>query len=276
MHISVQSFWLPKSGNTPQEYEDDYDFSYNKSVRGKREAGPHCATLTRTMVHPRFAIADGATESSFSGLWAQLLVKTYVDKAPQKPLTLRKWVEQCSHVWQQNIGTLQLPWYAQNKAQKGAFAALLGLTLRSSKSEARSGGTWSALAVGDACLFQIRQGELLQRFPIQYAAQFGYHPLLLSSIPEKNRSVWAVEADMRCSGTWLPGDTFFLATDALAQWFLAEVEQGRAPWQTLQEMAVCALAMADSFPQWVEMQRHTGMMRNDDVTLLRIMVNEHR
>lgn len=273
MRISIQSFWSPKSGNTLQEYEDDYDFSYNRDVRGRRETKPHFATLTRTMARPRFAIADGATESSFSGLWARQLVETYVDKAPEKPVTLRKWVEQCSLVWKQHVATLQLPWYAQNKVQQGAFAALLGLNLRPPESETLPGGVWTALAVGDTCLFQIRQNELLRRFPIQYAAQFGYRPILLSSIPEKNHSVWAADADMCDSGAWLPGDTFFLATDALAQWFLVEFEQGHTPWQTLHETAERATALADSFPQWVEAQQQAGALRNDDVTLLVITID---
>lgn len=273
MRISIQSFWLPKAGNTLKEYEDDYDFSYNQNVRGRRETKPHFATSTRTMKRPRFAIADGATESSFSGLWAHQLVEIYVDKAPKKPAALRKWVEQCSLVWKQHIATLELPWHAQNKVRQGAFAALLGLNLHPLESET-SIGSWTALAVGDTCLFQIRQNELIQRFPIQYAAQFGYRPILLSSIPEKNQKVWAAEADMSASGTWQPGDVFFLATDALAHWFLMEFEQGRTPWQTIYDMAEQAQAFSDSFPQWIEAQQQAGTLRNDDVTLLVITIND--
>ena len=69
MQILVEGFWLPKAGNTEDEYEDALS---PKKTQGKLERK-----------FPRFAVADGATESSFSGLWAQLLV----DSNSHGPLT---------------------------------------------------------------------------------------------------------------------------------------------------------------------------------------------
>ena len=54
MDAFVQVFSVPKFGNTEDEYEDAVAFS---------------------LPDQRFAIADGATESSFSDRWAQSLVK---------------------------------------------------------------------------------------------------------------------------------------------------------------------------------------------------------
>ena len=53
--------WLPKDGNGPEEYEDAF--------RSLPEQG-------------RFAVADGATETSFSGIWAAALVAAFAQAPP--------------------------------------------------------------------------------------------------------------------------------------------------------------------------------------------------
>jgi hypothetical protein len=83
---------------------------------------------------------------------------------------------------------------------------------------------------------------------------------LLSTDPRYNRrslaSLQAVE------GRYRPGDTFFLATDALACCLLAAMELGEQPWQRLADLS------ASSFDDAVTRLRRTGRLRNDDVTLL--------
>jgi hypothetical protein len=54
-------------------------------------------------------------------------------------------------------------------------------------------------------------------------------------------------------------------TDALAQWFLQQVEADRRPWQALD-----GLATESEFAQWAEERRDRQELRNDDITLLTI------
>ncbi len=234
MRISVQSFCLPKAGNRLEEYEDA--FSPKRQGELERERF-------------QFAVADGATESSFSGLWARMLVLSHV-RSPLIPATLRQRVEKRGKDWARKVTTKPLPWYAEKKVRQGAFSTLLGLSLKAGNVEPSAGGQWTALAVGDSCLFQIRRAELVTRFPVERADQFDYHPLLLSSIPERNRAIWEQTDRLEQTGEWLPGDTFLLMTDALAHWFLTKAERGAQPWLTLKEIAEQSRLLSGRFKEW--------------------------
>src|SRR5262249_8616938 len=67
--------------------------------------------------------------------------------------------------WWAEVQAKPQPWYVEAKVNAGAFAALAGLTLDAD-------GGWHALAVGDCCVFHVRDDALLRAFPIVSAAQF--------------------------------------------------------------------------------------------------------
>ncbi len=48
---------------------------------------------------------------------------------------------------------IELPWYAEQKAETGAFATFLGLTIN------REESIYNVVAIGDCTLFQIRNDE---------------------------------------------------------------------------------------------------------------------
>jgi len=297
MKILVQSFWLAKNGNAPDEYEDSFDFSYNGKRWTKADDAPTFFAVEREMKRPRFAVADGATESSFSGLWARLLVRSYVSQDPRTPKTLRTIVESCGKQWTKELAGRSLSWFAKEKVRQGSFAALVGLSLRTTGKQNRQNGRWTALAAGDSCLFQIRGGQLIAAFPVEHAEGFGYHPLLLSTSPEKNGSVWELSGRLRRTGEWESGDLFLLMTDALGQWFLRNAECGERPWEMLRQLAQppqlslpvpfdktsssvethtsggsYARLLGEKFERWIDEKRTMGAMQNDDVTLLLISV----
>ena len=235
-NLRWRSFHLPKAGNASEEYED--------AVAGDPAVG-------------RFAIADGASESSFAATWARLLAGGFV-AAVGKPWQDFDWVGPLRRRWAAEVDGLSLPWYAEMKREQGAFATLLGLVLRPPHDQLP--GIWRALAVGDCCLFRARATRLLAAFPLAASADFGNQPALLGSRP-----AGAPPAPVLAHGRWRPGDRFLLMSDALAQWFLQRTEQGAVP------LAEIAHLMADrdpqaAFPGWVEERRRQGL-RNDDVTL---------
>lgn len=258
MIVTARAYWAPKAGNRLDEYEDAF-WPPNPAKRTSKRAGKGAAKAPAKNAgsHLRFAVADGATETSFAGLWARQLVHAYgvgcFDGAD--------WLDQLRRqqsAWYNEVLQKPLPWYAEEKVRAGAFAALVGLEL------ARS-GAWNCLAIGDCCLLQWRGDELVTAFPAQGAAFFTSRPCLLSSNAAANGSLTELMLHMR--GRWLPGDRFALLSDALAQWALRRLETGDPPWVALAEVQ---RAGQRHFGQWVDSLRAAAMLRNDDVTALLI------
>src|SRR5205823_15022454 len=111
---------------------------------------------------------DGASESSFTRRWAELLAETYV-AGGIGAATLTDSLRGPQARWSEEVRTRPQPWYVAAKVNAGAFAALAGLTLDGD-------GGWHALAVGDCCLFHVRDDALLRAFPIASAAEFDNRP----------------------------------------------------------------------------------------------------
>ena len=170
MEIVAREFSLPKDGNSETENEDAS--AVDKS---------------------RFAVADGATETSFSGPWAKQLVRAFTKGRLSVPIAIKE-LEPLQRRWWQNIvyrtsgaeaepGTRarrSLPWYAEEKAKDGAFAAFIGLELSNENSGPGGENSWQATAVGDSCLIHVRGNEILEKFPVTDSASFNNHPNLLS------------------------------------------------------------------------------------------------
>jgi hypothetical protein len=237
-----RAFHLVKAGNDPGEYEDAF------------AADPGRA---------RFAVADGATESSFALTWARLLVDGFVtaEKAPWRDLA---WLAPARQRWKAEVDALPLPWYAEAKREEGAFATLLGVAFAAPRRNRP--GLWRALAIGDSCLIRTRAGRLLgSAFPLSHSSEFGNQPRLIGSRPgamggiDRGRDL--------AGGQWKRGDRFLLLTDALAQWFLRQSEQEAEP---LAEVAALleAAKPEEAFAGWADARRSERAMRNDDLTML--------
>lgn len=244
LNLGLKDFTIAKAGNQSEECEDAW--SYDKAAR-------------------RLAIADGASDAFESRLWAKALVEAYVRKPPSPDAdSILDWLVPPAREWKEGIQWGRLPWYAEEKARRGSFSTLLGVTFGSLEDDQcdDSGviGHWSAIAVGDACLFHIRHENLLVSFPVRRSADFGVTPFLLSTRPDYSRR--SLEGLQSCEGDCQPGDTFVLATDALAAWCLQREEKGDHPWEDV------ALLTPDKFVATVGQLREAGAMRNDDVTLV--------
>jgi hypothetical protein len=109
----------------------------------------------------------------------------------------------------------------------------------------------------------VRGNQLRIAFPLSQAEAFTNSLLLLSTIARHNNRVWP--AVHTCTGTWRPGDTLFVATDVLAQWFLAEYEAQAIPWELLGQ-----IREQREFGAVINALRGRPTIRNDDATLLRM------
>jgi hypothetical protein len=236
-----RAFWLPRRGNTIAEYEDA--FAVDEATG-------------------RFAVADGATESCFSGAWARLLVDGFVNgaecDAAHWPSSLPSLQEQ----WKVHVQQRVIPWYAEPSVAQGAFATFLGTVLIDSSEIACQ---WHTVAVGDTCVLHTRSSALLRAFPVSRSQEFGNAPTLVGSrmpseVVRKRHTLWT-------EGNGQPGDCLWTMTDALAQWCLVEHEMGRNPWAELDWLLTLPDAN-ERFASWIEGLRDAGRLRNDDVTLL--------
>ncbi len=257
MHLTFHRFALPKAGNDVSDYED------------AMFPPLHAPTMRRVQRRrlARVAIADGATESSFARLWAELLVEGF-GAGHLSPTRLVDSLPALQQTWQQHVSTRPLPWYAEEKVRDGAFAAWLGLEL----SDTAHGGRWRAFGLGDSCVCHVRGRELLAAFPLSTAADFTSRPFLVGSRPQHN--VRVAEALQSMHGQWEDGDQFVLMTDALAAWFLAAHEAGEWPMDVLE-----GFVMPDgteAFAAWVAELRAAHQIRNDDTTLVRVIVLRDR
>jgi hypothetical protein len=230
------AFCEPKHGSGPEEYED--------ACAGNLGLG-------------RFAVADGATESSYAGLWARLLVEQFVSTPSLDLSTWAGWLPEIQKRWEEAVGHQSLPWYAEIKWQQGAFATFLGIILQPPR--------WQALAIGDSCLFHIRERRLCQAFPLQCSSDFTNTPWLIGSrgfTPDM-----MLVRELRFEGEFQRGDRLWMMTDALAQWFLQFTEAGHQPWEVLEPLLTMPEAAA-SFRGWIAALRDARQIRNDDVTLI--------
>jgi hypothetical protein len=246
--IYIDSFHTQKAGNTASEYEDA--FWTSAPTAGLREGEKPV----------RIAIADGATDSMFSGLWARLLVRAYGKKGMTAE-TAQNVLTEAAKVWDRAISRRPLPWYAEEKARNGAYAALVGFEF--SRGGDLDSGNWSALACGDSCFFHLRSGALIESFPIARSEEFSSTPLLLGSHPRMR----GLEGIRTAAGTWQEGDCFYLMSDALASWFLTCCEAGDVPWRSLRNVTI---AKEPSFEDWTSSLRRKRAIKNDDCTLIGI------
>ncbi len=226
MKISPDITFLPKQGHSREEYEDAFAIA--------DETWPR-----------RFAVADGATESAYSRVWANMLVKGYVDVGPDAD-EIASWMDERRAAWRTFVKAQEqdMPWYSAAKVHEGAHATLLGCTFEAD-------GFWEALSIGDCCLFQLRDSELITTWPFTDADAFTNMPPLLSS-QESDKP-----ADVQwMSGSWEAGDRFLLATDAVASFLLSDGRAKRFARPEVNREALIATARAQ------------GAIRNDDCTLL--------
>jgi hypothetical protein len=230
----AQAFWLPKKGHEAEEYEDAWAVELERGC---------------------FAVADGATESSFAGEWARLLTADFAAKAGADPVPWLERVPELGSRWWAAVADRPLPWYGETKREEGAFATFLGLVLTEESA-------WRALAVGDCCLFHVRAGAVLAHFPMDKPEEFGSNPWLLGS-----RRVLTSEMRQRAlattQGDWASGDEFWLLTDAVACWLLTGMRN-----EPDRPVVMPFAASAAGFAAWIAAERAAGAMRNDDCTWL--------
>jgi hypothetical protein len=243
----IRTFWLPKSDSSEYEYEDAFDVSPS-----------------------RFAVADGATESSFAKQWAQGLVNRFVTSPPEFRdcgLDFASWLEPARQAWAEQIPADERSWNVEEKANLGAFAAFVGIEfIPADANQKRTQAVWRAIAFGDSCFFLISKDGFFT-FPLEQTSHFIHRPDFLSSIPANNAQ--PLDGLRICEGRYENGDYFLLATDALASWIIKKVEKKERPWDKL-----LSLNTEREFSCFINELRGSNAIKDDDVTLLIIRIKD--
>lgn len=239
--LHTQQLVLPKSGFAVSECEDFIGIDEQ-----------NC----------RFAVADGATEAFDARTWAQRLAENWVrSDSALTPETFHNWVAAEGLALHSSWSELTLPWYAEEKARKGSFAAFVGLELDLEADLP----AWKAVALGDACLLHCRNGALLKSLPLANSSAFNSAPLLVASEPSIYKTI--EQSLVIDSGSCENNDVLFLLSDAAAAWYLERFEQNDFP-DRFSNNDTGALT------EFFENERRTGRIRNDDIAVMRLEVQQ--
>ena len=212
----------------------------------------------------RYAIADGATLSFMSKPWAALLVKHFC-KTTGLSLTKdnwQEWLRPIQQEWYQqveeDVKALKQYWLTNSfNTQESATSTFIGLDIDKVTSK------WKAIIIGDSCLFHLDDPGF-KSYLIKDSTNFTNRPNAFTSFEKDNH-----HAPILVQGDVKQGNTFILATDALAKWILAHKEAGKL--ETVCD-ALKAIETDIEFCKFVETERSSESIRlvNDDVTLMQI------
>jgi hypothetical protein len=239
----LQHFLLQKSDSHTSECEDAIQFDL--------ELG-------------RFAVADGATEGFDSGRWANILVEGWV-KSNSVIRTIDEfqlWLNEQSQLLQKDWSTRTLPWYAEEKARSGSYAAFVGVDVNYKEL------MWRAVALGDTCLVHIRNSEIFKALPLSSLEQFNSSPILVSSLPSMQRET--INHVVIDSGSIESGDELLLLSDAIAMWYLKMHRDNReliAKFESLLSSSNRELLI-----NFFEEERRLNRLKDDDIAIVRAIL----
>jgi hypothetical protein len=248
MRFLAKTFWLAKDAEAPEQFEDSFELDAERGIA---------------------AIADGVSSTIFSGLWARILTQAAVADPPclHDPAALQDWLQRRRAEWSNQIDTSRLTWFQRPKMIEGAMSTWLWCELTPpphGDGGDPDGYRLSSFAIGDCCLFHLRQGELLYAFPLTSETEFGIDPAVIGSIDRKQDHLLEfrlTEAECR------PGDLLVLCTDAVGLWATKRYAAGQSVcWEDYWEMP------DQGWQSEIAALRREKLMRYDDSTLVLLRV----
>jgi hypothetical protein len=239
------AYWAPKAGTPLSEWEDGCAYSPSTGW---------------------FALADGASSGVRSREWAFHLSRSFIEAAQHDVFAtglgqtqMIDWIGSARTSFDSDsteFNSFALPaWIRAAASEKGAYATLLG---------GRWCATgWQVAAVGDCCLFHVAAtGEVVTTFPLRPGHDPTAPPMLVTSVAfDESRLTASINV---ARGTIAAGEWVLVTSDALAAWMLANVDD-RPMWLALRDIG------NDGFQALCRDLRSAELLKNDDVTMLRIV-----
>jgi hypothetical protein len=242
MKVSIKGFITCKSAEQYIDCADNY--AVNKSSH-------------------RFSVSDGVSKSFFPKVWSEILVSQFVERTDLKESELIKF---CQAEWQKRIDELvSLPetkWFTKSQYSRKdpALATFVGLQFFEKEKK------WSASALGDSFLFFVPNGfkdyqkELVKLSSKGEPIVFDNFPDYLTSIGDSHKG-----RPKEKSGN-IKNGTFYLMTDALAEWFINEGENAIGK--------ITVWKSQSDFERFISQAIEEKEMTNDDCAILCIEISE--
>lgn len=218
------------------------------------------------------AIADGVSNALFSGLWANLLVRSLVETPPSADdlSAFTTWLAPHRETWLKTINFPSLDDREKRKLRQdgGAFCTLCWLQLRPDTSvEDVNRVEFTAHAIGDSCLFLVREGLIQHSFPLAGSGEFDLNPASVCSVNLNRDSSLSIH---EYSGACGSDDLLVLCTDAVACWLLRCHEQGTLiDWNAFFEMTDSDwTTRIEELRASFDVNRDDGIKRDDSTLVL--------
>lgn len=250
MRFQARTFWLSKDADEPGQFQDAFELDAERGIA---------------------AIADGVSSAIFSGPWARQLVQAVAAEPPnlEDAVIFQDWLARSRAAWSSQIDVSKLTWYQRPKMVDGAMTTLLWVELHPAEvGEDGLAKTYRLrmFAIGDTCLFHLRGGQSLAKFPLETSLEFGLNPAVIASIDRKRDHQLAFKAaEAEC----LPDDLLVLCTDAIALWAYERAEAGEpVAWENYWDLD------AEAWRDEIFSLRDAARMRFDDSTLVLLRVIE--
>lgn len=213
--------------------------------------------------HNKFAISDGVSKSFFPKIWSDILVNNYVD---QKNWNEEEFIIESQKEWQSKIDEIvnqpETKWFTKSQYNRKdpALATFVGLQFIESKRK------WIAQAWGDSFLFFIPKG--LNYIKIQLSSKS--NPIVFDNFPDYLSSIGNSHKGEKklIEGEKMEEGTFYLMTDALAEWFLLNEGQAKQKLDNIQTQ--------EQFLATIEDERNTNRLNDDDSAVLIIELIDDR
>lgn len=206
--------------------------------------------------HNKFAISDGVSKSFFPKVWSDILVKKYVNQKDWKDNN--EFIVESQKEWQSKIDEIvnqpETKWFTKSQYNKKdpALATLVGLQFLESDQK------WIAQALGDSFLFFIPKGST----EIEIKLSTKPEPIVFDNFPDYLSSIGSSHKGEKKSikGEKIKEGTFYLMTDALAEWFLLNTEQAK---QTLDNIKT-----QEQYLETIANERNVNRLNDDDSAIL--------
>lgn len=243
MKVSIKGFITCKSAEQYIDCADNY--AVNKSSH-------------------RFSVSDGVSKSFFPKVWSEILVTQFVERTDLKETEL---IKVCQEEWQNRIDEIvNLPntkWFTKSQYNRKdpALATFVGLQFFDKEKK------WTASALGDSFLFFVPkefkdyQQELIKLSSKSEPIVFDNFPDYLTSIGDNHKGTLEKLRSQK-----LVDGTFYLMTDALAEWFINEGENAIGKITVWKSQA--------DFERFITQAIEENQLTNDDCAILCIELSE--
>ncbi|MCS7256092.1 MAG: protein phosphatase 2C domain-containing protein [Thermomicrobium sp.] len=237
------------------------------------------------------AVADGTSEGAYSRLWARALVeqlnaserRRWCRNFPNRKQWFERFIDEAGQKFSKDLPEHR-PWYIEASLERGVSATLAIARVD------RKNHKLSLAAVGDCCIAYWFEGERPCSWPLQNSRAFHNAPATVTWMPFCSALNPPVELYVRNLDIHDSRSiSIALMTDALALWFVRELENGGTPHERLLELAatqavgltsprrsrrgLAKLAASperacEHFTAWVRELRQRKQLRDDDTTLV--------